>query len=73
MKAALIALVVTVAAPAHIRFVLLGQPVSVSVLWLVAAAELLAAAGSAWLAVRLILRFRSSPDPRLVRSAPWTA
>ena len=70
MKAALIALVVTVAAPAHVRFVLLGYPVSVSALWLVAAAELLAAAGTAWLAVRLIRRFQSSPYPR---AACWTS
>ena len=64
MKAALVALVVTVAAPVHIRFVLFGQPVSVPALWLVAAAELLVAAGTFWLAVRVIRRFPSSPYPR---------
>ena len=46
MKAALIALVVTAVAPAHIRFVILGQPVSLPAIWLLAVGELLAAAGS---------------------------
>ena len=70
MKAALIALVVTAVAPAHIRFVILGQPVSLPAIWLLAVDELLAAAGSAWLAVRALRRFRSSPYRRFVRSVP---
>ena len=37
---------VTVVAPAHIRFVIVGQPVSLPAIWLLAAGELLAAAGS---------------------------
>ena len=70
MKAALIALVVTVVALAHIRFVILGQPVSLPAIWLPAVGELLAAAGSTWLAVRALRRFRSSPYRRFVRSVP---
>ena len=70
MKAALIALVVTAVAPAHIRFVILGQPVSLPAIWLLAVGELLATAGSTWLAVRALRRFRSSPFRRFVRSVP---
>lgn len=69
MKAALIALAVTAVAPAHIRFAILGIPVSLPAIWLVAAAELLAAAVTIWLVVRAIRRFRSSPQPRAVRPA----
>ena len=60
MKALLVALVVTLA-PAHIRFAVLGFRVSVPAVWLILAAEVLAAAVTIWLAIRVIRRFRSAP------------
>ena len=64
MKAALIALVLTVLAPVHVTAVLAGAPVSFPAGWLVLTAEVLASAGLAWLAVRTLRRFRSAPWPR---------
>lgn len=61
MKAALIALVLTVVAPAHVTGALAGVPVSFPAGWLIAAAEVATAAASAWLAIRGLRRFRSSP------------
>ena len=58
---ALIAVLVVALAPAHIRFAVAGVPVSV---WLILAAEVLAGAVTAWLAIRVIRRFRSAPWPR---------
>jgi len=68
VKTALLALVLTTITPAHIRFTLFGTPMSLPVCWLLAAAELLAAAGGAWLTIRVLRRFRSSPYPRLAWS-----
>lgn len=66
MKALLAALVVMLA-PVHVRFAVLGFPVSVPAVWLILAAEVLAVAVTAWLAVRVIRRrFRSSPCMRPV-------
>ena len=48
-------------APAHVRFAVAGVPVSVSAAWLILAAETLAVAVIAWLAIRVIRRFRSAP------------
>jgi hypothetical protein len=62
VKTLIIALVLTVIGPAHVRV----GPAVVPALWLLAAAELAAAAGVTWLAVRHIRRFRSSPHPRSV-------
>ena len=64
MKALIAALIVALA-PAHIRFNVLGFPVSVPAAWLILAAEVLAAVVTAWLAVRVIRSFRSAPWPRL--------
>ena len=62
---ALLAVLVVALAPAHIRFAVAGVPVSVPAVWLILAAELAAAAGGTWLAVRVIRRrFRSSPCMR---------
>ena len=61
MKAALAALVLSVAAHAHVTIVILGFPAPLPVAWLVLAAEALTAAGVAWLAVRALPGFRSSP------------
>ena len=58
---ALLALLVVATAPAHVRFAILGIPVSIPAAWLILAAELLAAAGTAWLVVRAVRRFRSAP------------
>jgi hypothetical protein len=58
---ALLAVLIVALAPAHIRFAVAGVPVSVSAAWLILAAEVLAAAVIAWLAVRVIRRFRSAP------------
>ena len=68
MKAALIALVLTLAAP--VRVTLLGSPVQFPAGWLILAAEVIAAAALAWLAVRGLRRFRSAPWPRLAGSMP---
>ena len=59
MKTAFVILVLITSASHRTAFVLFGQPVSVA--WLLAAGEVLAGAGGAWLAVRLIGRFRSWP------------
>jgi hypothetical protein len=56
MKALIIAM-----APAHIRFAIVGVPVSVPAAWLILAAEFVSAAVTAWLVVRAIRRFRSAP------------
>lgn len=61
MKLAILALVLATVAPVHVT---LG-PVSLPVAWFLAVAEVLAAAASTWLAIRLIRRFRSSPRLRL--------
>ena len=63
MKTLAAALVVALA-PAHVRFAVAGVPVSVPAAWLILAAEVLAAAVTIWLAVRVIRRFRSAPWPR---------
>ena len=60
MKALLAVLLVAIA-PAHLRFAILGIPVSIPAAWLILAAEFLAAAVTAWLVVRAIRRFRSVP------------
>jgi hypothetical protein len=57
MKTAFVVLVLITGASHKVAFVLLGQPVPLA--WLVLAAEVLAAAGSVWLAVRVIGPFRS--------------
>jgi hypothetical protein len=73
MKALLVALVVTLA-PVHIRFAIAGIPASVPAAWLILAAEILTAVVTAWLAVRMIRRFRSAPWPRPVAtSGGWSA
>jgi hypothetical protein len=58
---ALIAVLVVALAPAHLRFAVLGVPVSVPAAALILAAEILAAVVTGWLAVRVIRRFRSAP------------
>jgi hypothetical protein len=58
---ALIAVLIIALAPAHVRFAVAGVPVSVSAVWLILAAEVFAVIVTAWLAVRVIRRFRSSP------------
>ena len=60
MKALLVALIVALT-PAQVRFAIVGVPVSLSAAWLILAAEILAAAVTAWLVVRVIRRFRSAP------------
>jgi hypothetical protein len=67
MKTALIALVLATVAPAHVSI----GPVSVPVTWLLAAAEVLAAAGCAWLTARAVRRFRSTPWPRPAAGGAW--
>ena len=67
---ALIALLVVALAPAHVRFAVVGIPVSVPAVWLILAAEILAAAAGLWLAVRVIRRFRSAPWVRPNGAAP---
>jgi hypothetical protein len=64
VKAALIALVLAVLAPVHITAVLAGASVSFPAGWLILGAEVLASAGLAWLAIRVLRRFRSAPWPR---------
>jgi hypothetical protein len=64
VKAALVALVLGTIAPSHVRFAVLGIPVSVPVTWFLIAAEALAVAGTAYLTARAIRRFRSAPWPR---------
>jgi uncharacterized membrane protein AbrB (regulator of aidB expression) len=60
-----LALVLAFIAPVHLRFAVLGVPVSVPVAWLLIAAEALAVAGTAYLTFRAARRFRSAPWPRL--------
>ena len=67
MKAALVVLVLITGASHKVAFVLLGQPVPLA--WLIAAAEVIAAAGGVWLVARRIARFRSWPCLRAARSA----
>lgn len=67
---ALLALIIALA-PAHVRFAVAGVPVSVSAGWLILAAEVLAAAVIAWLAVRAIRRFLSAPWPRPTAGGAW--
>jgi hypothetical protein len=64
VKAALIALVLSVAGPVHLHLHLsvFGLPVSVPVAWLILVIEVTSAAVLAWLIVRR--RFRSAPWPR---------
>lgn len=68
MKAALLSFVLSITAPMHITVAALGTRVCVPAPWLVLAAEVLTAAGLAWLAVRAASRFRSSPYRRPARS-----
>jgi hypothetical protein len=67
VKTALVVLVLITGASHKVAFVLLGQPVTLA--WLIAAAEVLAAAGGVWLAARRTGRFRSWHCLRAVRSA----
>jgi hypothetical protein len=69
MKTALLAFMLTVTAHMHVTVTALGTPVSVPVPWLILAAEVLAVTGTAWLAVRAVRGFRSSPYLR----AAWPA
>ena len=62
MKAALIALVLSVAGPVHLHLSVVGLPVSVPAAWLILVIEVTSAAVLAWLIVRH--RFRSAPWPR---------
>jgi hypothetical protein len=64
VKAALLALVLSVVAPAHVTLGISGRSCTVLVAVLLAAAEILAAAGAIWLAARAIRRFRSAPWQR---------
>ena len=59
---ALLAVLIVALAPVHVRFA--GVPVSVPAAWLILAAEVLAVVVIAWLADRVIRRFRSSPCMR---------
>jgi hypothetical protein len=68
VKAALLALLLAVV-PAHVRFAILGVPVSVPGGWLIVAAELVTSAGVTWLAFRAARRFRSAPWMRPVAGA----
>jgi hypothetical protein len=61
VKAALIALVLTITAPLRLGVTVLGFPVSFPAGWLILAVEVLAVAALAWLAFRVLRRFRSSP------------
>ena len=70
MKILLVALVVALA-PVHIRFAVLGVPVSLSAAWLLVAAEVLLTAALAVLVVRVMRRFRSSPCMRTVAGGAW--
>jgi hypothetical protein len=56
--------VLTTLAPSRITVAVFGCAVSVPAGVLILAAELIAAAGTAWLAVRCLRGFRSSPYPR---------
>jgi hypothetical protein len=72
VKTALLALVLSVVAPAHITLGISGRSCTVLVAVLLAAAEILAAAGAIWLAVRSVRRFRSAPWMRAsLPSAAW--
>lgn len=70
MKALIVVLVVAIA-PAHLRFAILGIPVSISAAWLILAAEVLAVVVTAWLTIRVIRRFRSTPWMRTVAGGAW--
>ena len=61
MKTLILALVLATIGPAHVRI----GPAVVPVLWLLAAAELAAVAGGAWLIVRCVRRYRAQRWPRL--------
>jgi len=67
VKAALVVLVLITGASHRIAFVLFGQPVPAP--WLIAAAEVVAAIGGVWLAVRVIGPFRSWHCLQRARSA----
>ena len=67
MKAALVVLVIVTGASHRVAFVLLGQPVPA--VWLIAAAEILAAVAGTWLAIRAIGPFRSWHWLRSARGA----
>lgn len=71
MKAALIALALTVAAPVHVGVTLLGSPVQFPAGWLIIASEAFAAVALAWLAARGLRRFRSTPWPRPAAGGAW--
>ena len=64
MNAALVALMLTLTAPLRLSVTILGTPAQFPAGWLILGAEVLAAAALAWLAVRVLRRFRSSPFPR---------
>ena len=71
MKALLAALIVALA-PVHVRFAVVGVPVSVPAAWFILAAEALAVIVSAWLAVRVLRRrFRSAPWMRPIAGGAW--
>jgi hypothetical protein len=70
MKALIVVLVVAIA-PARLRFAILGIPVSISAAWFILAAEGLAVVVTAWLVVRTIRRFRSTPWMRPVAGGAW--
>jgi hypothetical protein len=61
VKAALVALVLATIAPRHVT---LG-PVVVPVWWFLVLGEALAVVGGAWLAVRVVRRYRARCWPRL--------
>jgi hypothetical protein len=73
VKIAILALVLAVIAPAHITLGVSGRSCAVLAALLLAAAEILAAAGVTWLAIRAIRRFRSAPwlRPAGVPGGAW--
>jgi uncharacterized integral membrane protein len=71
VKAALVVLVLSVAASAHITFGAFGWSCTVPVAVLVAAAEALAAVAGCWLAVRVIREARPCRCPAWVSGGAW--
>ena len=69
VQLAALLLVLLVSASAHVTAVVLGQPVTVPALWLIAAAVLLALAAVVLLLIRSIVRDRAFlyQRPRMVR------
>jgi hypothetical protein len=66
--AALVVLVLTLTAPLRLSVTILGASVQFPARWLTLAAELLTVAALAWLAVRILRPFRSSPFLRRAES-----